>query len=80
MKIGINAILYHEKPRGVGHYFDSLIKELIKIDDDNVFYIFYGPWMTDYEFLKIRSEKVKLIAFDVPRGKILRNLYLFTLN
>ncbi len=76
MKIAINAILFHSKPRGVGNYFNTLMSELLKKEDDNEYYVFYGPWMNEYSFTKLQSPKLHLICLNIPRGKILRNLYL----
>ena len=76
MKIAINAILFHNKPRGVGNYFNTLMKELLAVEDDNEYYVFYGPWMNEYSFTKLESPRYHLVSCNIPRGKILRNLYL----
>lgn len=75
MKVAINAILYHEKPRGVGVYLNNLIASLTKINEENEYYVFYGEWMGAYEFTKLNNSNVKLIPVKCPRNKILRNLY-----
>ena len=76
MNIVINAVLYHEKPRGVGRYFNNLLPELAKIDHENEYYIFYGKWMDAYEFLKVEQSNIHFVCLDIPRNKIVRNLYL----
>ncbi len=76
MNIVINAILFHKKPRGVGNYFNTLLRELLNLDKENQYYVIYGPWMEEYDFLKYKASNLHLIPYDIPRNKILRNLYL----
>lgn len=75
MNIVINAILYHEKPRGVGRYLNNLILELSKIDKTNNYYIYYGEWMKEYSFLDVEQENFKFIETKIPRNTIIRNIY-----
>lgn len=75
MRIVINAILYNERPRGVGVYINNLIEELSHIDNINEYYIYYGKWMNEYDFTKINKKNFKLIKSNAPRNKILRNIY-----
>ncbi|KYC63717.1 glycosyltransferase family 4 protein [Heyndrickxia coagulans] len=76
MNVVINAVLYHERPRGVGRYLNNLLKKMSEIDKENSFYIYYAPWMSKYEFLKIRSKNFHFICLKrIPRNKILRNFY-----
>jgi glycosyltransferase involved in cell wall biosynthesis len=75
MNIAINAVLYHDKPRGVGSYFDTLMEEIALLDESNKYFIFYGKWM-DYEFVKIKKANIKLVPLKIPRNKYLRNIYL----
>lgn len=76
MNIVVNAILFHEKPRGVGRYLNSLLSEISKIDTVNKYYIYYAPWMREYEFLKIDNKNFNFICLNlIPRNKILRNIY-----
>lgn len=71
----INAILYHEKPRGVGIYLNNLIQELSKTDDTNTYIIYYASWMKNYSFLKIKKENFKFVKANILRNRIMRNLY-----
>ena len=75
MKIVINAILYHEKPRGVGVYLNNLIKNISQFDKKNEYFIYYGKWMKDYEFIQTTSPNINLIEISIPRNKLIRNLY-----
>lgn len=75
MNIVINAILYHEKPRGVGNYLNNLIRELSEIDNKNNYIIYYGKWMKQYSFLKIKNKNFKFVEAMTFRNKIMRNLY-----
>ncbi|WP_434640813.1 glycosyltransferase family 1 protein [Thermoanaerobacterium thermosaccharolyticum] len=75
MNIVINAILYHDKPRGVGTYLNNLLKELSIIDDENNYFIYYGSWMENYDFLKIKKNNFYFIKVSILRNKIIRNLY-----
>lgn len=75
MKIAINAVLSYVKPRGVGVYFDSFITQLAETDDENEYFIFYGDWM-QYQFCNIKRSNFHLIPLRIPRGRILRNLFL----
>ncbi|MGG4405947.1 glycosyltransferase family 1 protein [Geobacillus stearothermophilus] len=75
MNIIVNAILFHEKPRGVGRYLNNLLKNLALIDKKNNYYIYYAPWMKEYEFLDIQQDNFTFICVKVPKNKLLRNLY-----
>lgn len=76
MNIVINAVLYHEKPRGVGRYFNNLLPKLAEIDNENQYYVIYGDWMSEYDFLKVKKENIHFIPLKISRNKIIRNLYL----
>lgn len=76
MNIVINAVLMHEKPRGVGRYINNLLPSLAQMDKKNQYYIYYGKWMKDYEFLSIQQENIHFIELDISNSQILRNLYL----
>ncbi|WP_409405003.1 glycosyltransferase family 4 protein [Priestia megaterium] len=73
MNIVINAILYHNQPRGVGRYLNSILYELANVDSTNQYYVYYTPWMKDYEFLQIKKENFHFICINIPRNKIIRN-------
>lgn len=76
MNIIINAVLYHDKPRGVGNYFDTLLETLLSIDTTNQYFVFYGKWMTGYRFKTLSNPNLHLIELNIPRNKLFRNLYL----
>lgn len=73
MNIVINAILYHDQPRGVGRYLNNLLENLAEIDEENQYYVYYGPWMKNYDFLHIKKRNFHFISINIPRNKILRN-------
>lgn len=75
MNIVINAILFHDKPRGVGTYLNNLLYNLAEIDRENNYYIYYGSWMENYSFLQIKNENFKFIKSNTARNKVLRNIY-----
>lgn len=75
MNIIINAILMGENPRGVGVYIENLIKELMEIDKENKYYVFYGKWMKGYDFYKLNSENFTFIEENIKQSKIIRNIY-----
>lgn len=76
MNIVINAVLAFEKPRGVGRYINNLLPEIAKHDKENHYYVYYGKWMQDYEFLKISQENFHFIELDIKKSQLSRNLFL----
>ena len=76
MNIVINAVLAFEQPRGVGRYINNLFPALAKIDKDNQYYIYYGKWMKNYEFLTIKQSNFHFIELDIKNTMVSRNLYL----
>jgi len=76
LKIVINAVLAYEQPRGVGRYLNGLLQALAKIDQKNDYVIYYGTWMRQYDFLKIRQPNIHFRELKISRNQILRNLYL----
>ena len=72
MNIIINAVLYHDKPRGVGNYFDTLLETLLSIDTTNQYFVFYGKWMTGYRFKTLSNPNLHLIELNIPRNKLFR--------
>lgn len=76
MNIVINAVLAFEQPRGVGRYINNLFPALAKIDKNNNYYIYYGKWMKNYEFLSINQSNFHFIELDIKNTMVYRNLYL----
>lgn len=76
MKIAVNAVLAYEQPRGVGNYLNAILPALAKIDKINEYYIYYGKWMGNYGFTKIKQDNFHLIELDINNGQIKRNLFL----
>ena len=78
MNIVINAVLAFEKPRGVGRYINNLLPEIAKHDKENHYYVYYGKWMHEYEFLNIRQDNFHFIELDIKNSQLARNLFLAT--
>jgi len=76
MNIVINAVLAFEKPRGVGRYINNLLSGLADIDKENEYYVYYGKWMAEYEFLRISKSNFHFIELDIKNNQLTRNLYL----
>jgi Glycosyltransferase len=76
MNIVINAVLAHEQPRGVGRYINNLLPAMASIDKNNQYYIYYGKWMSNYDFLNIRQDNFHFIELDIRNSQIIRNIYL----
>lgn len=76
MNIVINAVLAFEKPRGVGRYINNLLPEIAKNDTENHYYVYYGKWMHEYEFLNIRQDNFHFIELDIKNTQLARNLFL----
>ncbi len=76
MNIVINAVLAFEQPRGVGRYINNLLPEIAKNDTENHYYVYYGKWMREYEFLKIRQDNFHFIELDIKNSQLARNLFL----
>lgn len=76
MNIVINAVLEHEQPRGVGRYINNLLPAMANLDKKNQYYIYYGKWMKNYTFLKIKQNNFHFIELDIKKSQIIRNLYL----
>ena len=76
MNIVINAVLAFEQPRGVGRYINNLFPALAQIDKNNQYYIYYGKWMKNYEFLSINQANFHFIELDIKNTMVSRNLYL----
>lgn len=76
MNIVINAVLAHEQPRGVGRYINNLLPAMAELDTENQYYIYYGKWMQNYDFLKIKQDNIHFIELDIINSQVMRNLYL----
>lgn len=76
MNIVINAVLSYEQPRGVGRYINNLLPALAEIDHENQYYVYYGKWMKDYEFLKIDQDNFHFVELSIRNTMLARNLYL----
>ncbi|MCU9613192.1 glycosyltransferase family 4 protein [Caldibacillus lycopersici] len=76
MNIVINAVLSYELPRGVGRYFNNLLPAIAEIDKENQYYVFYGKWMKEYDFLKIKQHNIHFIELDIKNSQLTRNFYL----
>lgn len=76
MNIVINAVLFHSQPRGVGRYVNNLLPALADLDKENNYFVYYGKWMKDYSFLKIKQNNFTFIELDIPNSKIRRNWFL----
>jgi len=60
MKIGIHASYAgNPTPTGVGHYVKNLIYNLMKIDKDNQYYLYYKGGIKKDHYLKVRATSVK---------------------
>ncbi len=76
MNIVINAVLSYDKPRGVGRYINNLLPMLAEIDKNNHYFIYYGKWMKNYDFLKINQNNFSFIELDIKNTQVFRNFYL----
>ena len=76
MNIVINAVLSYEQPRGVGRYINDLLPAIAECDKENEYYVYYGKWMAQYSFLKIKQKNIHFIELDIKNNQIIRNLYL----
>jgi glycosyltransferase involved in cell wall biosynthesis len=76
MNIVVNAVLSYEKPRGVGRYINNLLNSISEMDETNDYFIYYGSWMNNYDFLKINKSNFHFIKLDINNKKVSRNLYL----
>lgn len=76
MNIIINAVLAFEKPRGVGRYINNLLPAIAELDKDNQYYVYYGKWMKEYEFLNLNQDNIHFIELDIENTMLARNLYL----
>lgn len=76
MNIVVNAVLSFEQPRGVGRYINNLFPALAEIDKENQYFIYYGKWMKNYEFLRIKQQNFHFIELDIKNTMLYRNYYL----
>ncbi|MBQ8133032.1 MAG: glycosyltransferase family 4 protein [Clostridia bacterium] len=76
MNIVINAVLAFEQPRGVGRYINNLLPAIAQIDKDNQYYVYFGKWMKNYEFLKIHQSNFHFIELNIKNSMLSRNWYL----
>ena len=76
MVIVVNAVLAYEQPRGVGRYINNLFPAMAELDKENQYYIYYGKWMKNYEFLSINQPNFHFIELDITNSTTSRNLYL----
>lgn len=76
MNIVVNAVLSHDKPRGVGRYINNLLPTIAELDREIQYYVYYGKWMQEYDFLKIERSNIHFVEVDIKNTQILRNLYL----
>lgn len=76
MNIVINAVLSYDKPRGVGRYINNLLPALAKLDKENQYYVYYGKWMKEYDFLNLNQSNIHFIQLDIKNNQLIRNIYL----
>ena len=75
MVIVIDAVLSGVYTRGVSNYTSQLLLKLAETDKENTYFVFYGRWMKNYEFLQIKQDNFRFICVNAPKGKLSRNLY-----
>lgn len=74
MNIVINCVGWAKEIRGPDRYFFELLKNLIKLDTQNFYYVFFGNWQKYFYDLK-NIHNLKLIEVRWSPIRLLRNFW-----